>query len=74
MNMFLFIFTSFMIDGDILKDQKSYFSFPTELECRAVELITMGKNEPENCPLQFTPHISNKADQISKALKSRKDA
>ena len=73
MNMFLFIFTSFMIDGDILEKQLSYFSFPTELECRAVELITMGKNEPENCPVQFTPHISNKTEQISKALDSSSD-
>ena len=73
MNMFLFIFTSFMIDGDILQKQQSYFSFPTELECRAVELITMGKNEPENCPVQFTPHISNKTEQIIKALDSSSD-
>ena len=73
MEMYLFIFTSFMIDGDILQKQQSYFSLPTELECRAVELITMGKNEPENCLVQFTPHISNKADQISKALGSSSD-
>ena len=73
MNMFIFIFTSFMIDGDILEKQLSSFSFATELECRAVELITMGENEPKNCLVQFTPHTSNNADQISRALTSRAD-
>ena len=73
MNMFLFIFTSFMIDGDILEKQITYFSFTKETECRAIELITMGKNEPKNCLVHFTPHISNHADQISKALASSSD-
>ena len=62
-----------MIDGDILQKQQSYFSYKKEIECRAVELITMGKNEPKNCTVQFTPHISNKAEQISKALDSISD-
>ena len=57
-----------MIDGDILEKQITYFSFTKETECRAVELITMGKNEPKNCLVHFTPHISNHADQILRKL------
>jgi len=73
MKMYLFIFTTFMVDGDFLHKQRSYFSFSSELECRAVELITMGKNDQQNCKVRFTPYPNNQAEEISKGLASRVD-
>ena len=73
MDMYIFIFTAFMIDGNHLNTSKNYFSFKTQEECRLVELKTMKRNDPENCLHQFTPHISNKTNEIKKALASSKD-
>ena len=73
MELYLFIFTSFMINDDILNKQRNYFSFSTELECRAVELITMGKNDRQNCQLMFTSFPNNKTEEILKGLVSKAD-
>ena len=73
MTKFLLIFTSFMINGDILHKNLSYFSFSTELECRSVELVTMGKNDRQNCQARFTAFPNNNAEEISKTLDTRED-
>ena len=73
MTKFLLIFTSFMIDGDILHKAQNYFSFSTELECRKVELVTMGENNQQNCKANFTAFTNNKTEQIIKDLASQED-
>ena len=73
MTKFLLIFTSFMINGDILHKNLSYFSFSTELECRSVELVTMGKNDRQNCKSNFTAFTNNKTEEIIKSLASQED-
>ncbi len=73
MTKFLLIFTSFMIDGDILHKAQNYFSFSTELECRTVELVTMGKNDQQNCKANFTAFTNNKTEEIIKGLASQED-
>ena len=73
MTKYLFIFTSFMIDGDILHKSKNYFSFHSEEQCRFVEFKTLNKNDPQNCLLMFTPFSGNKTEEISKGLASRSD-
>ena len=73
MTKFLLIFTSFMIDGDILHKGQNFFSFSTELECRMVELVTMGKNDQQNCQANFTAFTNNKTEEIIKGLASQED-
>ena len=54
------------------KNPKLLFIF-NRLECRTVELVTMGKNDQQNCKANFTAFTNNKIEEIIKGLASQED-
>ena len=70
MKMFVFYFTAFLADpnGGAYIPVVNSFVYNQEEDCRFVEKIVLGINEPYNCQFEPTPHLENDAESIETAL------
>ena len=70
MKMFVFYFTAFFADpnGGAYIPVVNSFVYNTKEDCRFVEKIVRGINEPYNCQFELTPHLENDAESIETAL------
>ena len=70
MKMFVFYFTAFLADpnGGAYIPVVNSFVYNTKEDCRFVEKIVRGINEPYNCQFELTPHLKNDAESIQTAL------
>ena len=70
MKMFVFYFTAFFADpnGGAYIPVVNSFVYNTKEDCRFVEKIVRGINEPSNCQFELTPHLKNDAESTQTAL------
>ena len=58
----------FDINGGAYIPVTNSFVYNNEKDCRFVEKIVLGINEPYNCKFELTPHLKNDAESIETAL------
>ena len=70
MKMFVFYFTAFFADpnGGAYIPVVNSFVYNTKEDCRFVEKIVRGINEPYNCQFELTPFLKNDAASIKTAI------